>query len=571
MDDLAYRCLKHEMSYGRLPAELLADPRGTLSAALEALSRLAFAMQAKGEGTTLTRTVAQNTPLGEPGQVPLSLDNVLALAVNATVLEPIVTQDKSGGDGGYAFYHHLLQEYFAARELLRQFRQNKRMAKYVRVPWRKWQFWPQRLGPGQRLEPPPVTGWEETVIMVAGLSGTDAEHFIRTVLTDNLPLVGRCLSEARTERDDLRALVDQARGDLLQCQRSTGVHLRARIVAGLALGEVGHPDLLPQILEFDGRKVRVIVPPFQEVPAGEFIRGSDRADKEAYANEYTTERQVTLPAYRIGRYPVTNAEYQCFLDDGGYADDRWWSAEGQKWKQGGAEEHAGAMHDWLDYRTWLQQRNIDQIGRQRSWTPQTLRYWKDVTQLSAEAAQERAQQQFERPFDRPAYWDDQELNSPSRPVVGVNWYEADAHCRWLAAITQQGYRLPGEAAWEKAARGTDGRVYPWGTAYDSKICNTVETHIYTTTPIGLYPGGVSPYGLFDASGNVWDWTTDWYQMYPGGEVSDDFGEKFKVVRGGSWDFNRWFARCAYRGGGVPVDFYFVIGFRVISPGSISGF
>jgi formylglycine-generating enzyme required for sulfatase activity len=165
----------------------------------------------------------------------------------------------------------------------------------------------------------------------------------------------------------------------------------------------------------------------------------------------------------------------------------------------------------------------------------------------------------------------------------VNWHEAEAYCRWLTAVTQQTFRLPTEAEWEKAARGGlpsplqgEGpgmrvREYPWGEKFDATRCNTVESHIYTTTPVGLYPGGVSPFGLFDASGNVWEWTADWYQMYPGGEPSDDLGEKFKVVRGGSWGSDRSLARCACRGRFVPGYFSYGIGFRVLSPGSISGF
>ncbi len=568
MADLADYRLDYELHYGHLPPELLAVPNVTLSVAVEeALSRLAFAMQSKGEGTTLTQAVAQNTPLGEPGQVPLSLENVLSLAVNATLLEPIETQDQSGR--GHAFYHHLLQEYFAARELLRQFRQNKGLTKYVRVPWRKWQALPKPLLPDERLDPPPVTGWEETVIMAAGLAGKDAERLIRAVTRDNLPLAGRCLSEAGPERDDLRALVDQVRNDLLQRQRNTGAHLRARIDAGLALGVVGHPDLLPQVAEFEGRKVRVIMPPMQDVPADEFIRGSDPADKDARADEHTTERRVTLRRYCIGRYPVSNAEYQCFIDDGGYTADRWWSAAGLKWKQGGVEAHASAIQDLLDFRSWVQQANIEQLARQRNWRPREVRYWKEVTQCSDEEARKRAQQQFERPFDRPALWHDRELNSPARPVVGVNWYEAEAYCRWLSAISGQVHRLPLESEWEKAARGIDGRTYPWGAAFDVQHCNTVETHIYITTPIGLYPGGVSPYGLFDAAGNVWEWTADWYQVYPGGKPSSRFGEKFRVIRGGSWLNNRRDARCANRDISTPDFFANWVGFRVFFPGSIS--
>jgi formylglycine-generating enzyme required for sulfatase activity len=165
----------------------------------------------------------------------------------------------------------------------------------------------------------------------------------------------------------------------------------------------------------------------------------------------------------------------------------------------------------------------------------------------------------------------------------VNWHEAQAYCQWLSAVTGRAYRLPTEAEWEKAARGGlpspvdgaqagaggGGREYPWGDKFDPSRCNSVEGHIYTTTPVGLYPKGVSPFGLFDASGNVWEWTADWYQMYPGGEPSDDFGEKFKSVRGGSWFNVRNYTRCANRDWFVPDYWHLNLGFRLVSPGSIS--
>jgi formylglycine-generating enzyme required for sulfatase activity len=566
MDDLARRLIGHELEGGRQPEALTADPPGTLQAEMEALSRLAFEMQARGEGTSLSRAEAGRVKLGEKGQMRLSLDDVLGLAGDANVLDCVEGQGK---DGVFAFRHHLLQEYFAARELVRRFRAGGRLARYWRVRWRRWLVGPRRLRPGEQLPPPPVTGWEETVVMAAALAGQDAGRFVEAVRKGNLPLAGRCLAEAGPQREELAALAEAVRAALIARQRDGAAHLRARIDAGLALGEVGHPDLAPQAFAFEGRSAWAILPPLQPVPAGPFIRGSGRDDEDAYSDEYTFEREATLPAYSIGRYPVTNAEYALFVEDGGYREARWWCEAGWQWRQGGPDAHAGAMEDWLDFRVWLQERDIAQISRQRKWAPQRTHFWKEMVQLSEEEAQERAQQIFDRPFDRPAYWDDRDLSSPGRPVVGVNWYEAAAYCRWLAAVTGREFRLPTEAEWEKSVRGTDGRVYPWGEKFDAAQCNTVEGQVYTTTPVGLYPDGVSPCGLFDGAGNVWEWTGDWYKMYPGGEPRDEFGEKFRAVRGGSWDNGRTLARCAYRGRDVPVNFSSDVGFRVVSPGSIS--
>ena len=91
-------------------------------------------------------------------------------------------------------------------------------------------------------------------------------------------------------------------------------------------------------------------------------------------------------------------------------------------------------------------------------------------------------------------------------MVHVFWHDAVAYFNWLAEVTSKPYRLPSEAEWEKGARGSDGRIYPWGDQWDVKRCNSLESGKRDTTPVGAYTQGASPYGCLDMAGNVWEWT-----------------------------------------------------------------
>ncbi len=153
------------------------------------------------------------------------------------------------------------------------------------------------------------------------------------------------------------------------------------------------------------------------------------------------------------------------------------------------------------------------------------------------------------------------------PVVNVSWHDAVAYCRWLRQKTGQDWRLPTEAEWEKAARGTDGRIYPWGDDFDMMRCNTEEGGAGDTTPVGAYsPHGDSPYGCADMAGNVWEWVADWYdeKYYTSAPARNPTGPSsgtFRVVRGGSWGHPQDSARSAGRGGDTPAGVDNSLGFR----------
>jgi formylglycine-generating enzyme required for sulfatase activity len=162
------------------------------------------------------------------------------------------------------------------------------------------------------------------------------------------------------------------------------------------------------------------------------------------------------------------------------------------------------------------------------------------------------------------------LGKANHPVVYVTWHDAVEFCDWLKAETGQPFRLPTEAEWEKAARGVDRRIYPWGDDPPTEDRCNFDHNVGDTTPIGRYsPQGDSPYGCADMAGNVWEWCQSLYRPYPyqegdGREALDT--ERRRVVRGGSFgDFGRN-VRCAYRLNSRPSYRNGYLGFRcVVAP------
>jgi formylglycine-generating enzyme required for sulfatase activity len=187
-------------------------------------------------------------------------------------------------------------------------------------------------------------------------------------------------------------------------------------------------------------------------------------------------------------------------------------------------------------------------------------------------------------YKQPGHWP-KILEPPpgkeNHPVVEFTWHDAIAYCDWLAKATGKPYRLPSEAEWEKAARGTDGRIYPWGDEPpDETRCNFNE-NVKDTTSVGQYsPQGDSPYGCMDMAGNVWEWTrslwgTDWekpdfkypYDPEDGREVLEAGDDILRVLRGGAFRGIERGVRCAFRDWDVPFGRDWYGGFRVVvAPG-----
>jgi len=167
---------------------------------------------------------------------------------------------------------------------------------------------------------------------------------------------------------------------------------------------------------------------------------------------------------------------------------------------------------------------------------------------------------------QPGFWDAPEFNKPDHPVGGVAWHEAAAYARWAGA------RLPTEAEWEKAARGTDGRRLPWGNERDPSRANTRESGLGGAAPVGSFPEGASPYGALDIVGNVWEWVADRYdENYYSHSLERNpqgpDGGGYPVVRGGSW-LGFWDrARSANRSYSrpPPLGSSYHIGFRLVLP------
>jgi formylglycine-generating enzyme required for sulfatase activity len=446
------------------------------------------------------------------------------------------------------YFHQLLQEYFAARQFARAPELER-----LRVEWRSDRA-PEslaealsRLGDGDPLPGLPATGWEESGVLAAAMV-RDAECYVRALMEVNLPLAARCA--ANPEAGVSEALQREVAQALAARVQDPAADLRARIEAGLALGG----ELDPRFEAGRGAHGGYLLPRLVDIPAGEYPIGDDGSP---YAQEKPAHT-VRLEAFQIGVFPVTNAEYALFMDAGGYENEAWWETPAARaWRRGeGSVE--GGKKQWRDNRKVLQgwsEEHIQGLVRQNRVTSKEAEDWITIRNWSDERFEQQLEEWYPegKVYRQPEFWEDSRFASPAQPVVGVCWYEARAYCRWLAASTGLPFRLPSEVEREAAARGREGRTYAYGNAFDASVCNTFETHLRRTAPVGIFPGGETPEGAQDMTGNVWDWTCSLYDTerfgYPYRSADgreDAEAEGTRVLRGGSWYYYQYGARCAAR-------------------------
>ena len=257
---------------------------------------------------------------------------------------------------------------------------------------------------------------------------------------------------------------------------------------------------------------------FIRVSAGTFMMGSDKAkDMDARDNEQP-QHMVFVSEFDIGKYPITVAQFAAFVKASGYET---------------VAERTGSAGVY-DGKTWKDTQDVN---------------WQHPHGPNSDVSQKQ-----------------------THPVTCVTWDDAMAFCEWLSQTTGHGIALPSEAQWEKAARGLDGRIFPWGNdPPDDVRCNFNMTEKDTTPVMRYSPSGDSPYLACDMAGNVWEWCHDWYdektyEQRAISQVKDPTGStsgNSRLVRGGSWNDSQDGVRTAFRYGAAPTVCNQVLGFRVV--------
>ena len=546
------------------------------------LSGLAYGMQvAAADGGQSQGRVHYDTALA------MVDDSHSEAIVKAGVAISVLDEDPAADEVLYR--HQLLQEYFAARVLAREPR-----SELVEAPWRVADFRPalrevlESLPPAETLPALPQTGWEETTILAAAMM-EQPEPFLREIMARNLVVAGRA-ARLPTVRPRLSgAFLYDVQWTLVARSRDPEADLRHRIACAYAVGDLGDPRFERRT----GPHGEYLVPPLVAIPGGEYPIGDDDVIEWSFiggsgtTSAHIPRHAVALSPYEIGQYPVTNAEYACFVGAGGYEEERWWdTADARRWRRGELANEAAKINNRMWRKRFLADAAVfeQMVAEGRFQSAEAVERWRGWLALD-EAAFETAlaaQWQAKRETE-PRFWHDERYNRPTQPVVAVCWFEARAYCAWLSAQIGRPVRLPTEVEWEAAARGRDGRRYPWGEEWKAARANTYEAQVKRTTPVGVFPDGDSPVGAADVSGNVVEWTSSLFGAgdyecevpeygYPyraddGREDPEAGTDVRRVLRGGAWYDDRASARVAPRANSGPSYGYYYCGFRLALPPS----
>jgi formylglycine-generating enzyme required for sulfatase activity len=419
--------------------------------------------------------------------------------------------------GVFAFPHRSFQEYLAACYLANQVPLAEELCRIVRADPAWWrEVFLLAMGKFKQSG----AGAAVSALMTLLPDAPEAMAPLTDAHWRSAVLVGQALVELRLmdklkEQPQYKAIVNRARQWLLKLGEEGRLPARDRAEAGDGLGQLGDPRFDAQhfYLPSAPRGVKEEFLGFVKISKGPFVMGSRQGDKEAWDDEFGNPDRLNLPYdYWIARYPVTVAQYGVFIAGDGYNTERWWTKAGWQWHQ---KNRSSTLDGW-----------------------------------------------------------DEQVRYPNRAVMRVKWFGAMAYSKWLSSQLRDQLpkdyvvRLPTEAEWEKAARCGDDRKYPWGNdPWTEERANIDDSHINHVTPVGLYPQGATPTGLYDLSGNVWEWTQGLWKDYPYQPAKDKRNDVNvdgpRVVRGGSWYDGRRLARCASRRRYDPGNFSSSIGFRVV--------
>jgi formylglycine-generating enzyme required for sulfatase activity len=547
-----------------------------------ALAAFAFQLQQKQQNGE-TDNVGNSGYSGNKSQVRIDFDDALDM-LSAQVADEeqqehllntavdLQILDMPGND--VLFVHQLLQEYFAARHLAERFsaataEESNALTSLAGSAWRVADISPtvqqelEKLPRSGTLPGLPTTGWEETFSLAAAMTA-DADAFVRALAKVNLPLAGRCAAQPDVIVSAELRVESQHR--LVSRSRDRDADLRARILAGEALGGLGDPRFALQ----QGPLGRYLLPPMVAIDGGMYMIGSD----EGVEDNEAPRHDVELAPFTLGQFPVTNAEFRCFIESGGYDNPRWWDTpQAQRWQRGEGTGESSRTN-WRHWRDRFKNdaQFFSRFIEDQAWTEATIQQWQNYLAMTDDVFEALLKERWpDQRFVQPGRWSDSGFAAPNQPVVGVCWFEARAYCAWLSAQSGQCYRLPTEAEWEAAASGKAGCRYPWGETFDATRCNTIEARLRRVTPVGVFPESDTPpsistsnSGIADLAGNVWEWTGSLYQPYPyrasdGREVPE--GENQRVLRGGSWLHYGRYCRSADRNYNVPSSRINNAGFR----------